>query len=402
MKYNYGEMIHRYLDGMLPEDLEHQLFDELARNPELRRSFGLELDIQKAATTDSTALITPDNVRVGVFSALEIPLAADATVIAPAAPQLLTFTSIALVSMLFGGVIVWLGMQGQNSSSLQIAGSTLTSPQILSSLGPEQSFITKMNAIPMMTSLGREQSFITRMNAVLTPEADSRQPLQTLLPTSSATQPHTIEDNSNRIHTSEDQILTSEYYLASPVVSFGASNTMNYLNQNNRDRYVAGSLPLPQFIDIPQDIPMSVSVRGMQEISGANGIALTALYPLDDEQALGVEVSTTRITRYEQRKTGGLERNIALSEPSTMIGCVYRISLPGISIGEFSPYLQSFAGATTKGLPVGRTTLGLQWTPDRRVTLSGGLDGTLYGYETNGQWKAGVMTSLVYGVSVIL
>jgi len=116
---------------------------------------------------------------------------------------------------------------------------------------------------------------------------------------------------------------------------------------------------------------------------------------------LGVEVSTTRLTRYEQRKTGGVERSIALSEPSTMIGSVYRISLPGISIGEFTPYLQSFAGATTKGLPVGRTTLGLQWTPDRRVTLSGGLDGTLYGYQANGQWKAGVEASLVYGISVL-
>lgn len=375
MKYNYGEMIHRYLDGMLPEDLEHQLFDELARNPELRRSFGMELDIQKAATADSATLIPPENIRENVFSALDIPLAADAPMLAPAAPQLLTFTSIALVSMIFGGIMVWFGMQGQAGLNQQFTAAATPPPTSVFQT-PRASLAGNVNSPDRLSGKS------SRDNSSTTPR---------ISPTMQA---ENLPENTE----------TSHLYQALPAEPLGipSDNSLIYTHHQDRNGTVALAVTLPQFLDIPPDIPMSVSMRGAQDISGTSGVALTALYSLDDEQALGIEVSTGQILRYEQRRTGGIDKQITISEQATIIGSVYRTTIPSISIGDFTPYLQSFAGATTKGLPVGRTTLGLQWTPDSRVTLSGGLDGTLYGYRANGQWKAGVMTSLVYGVSVVL
>ncbi|MBK9248103.1 MAG: hypothetical protein IPM69_08330 [Ignavibacteria bacterium] len=378
MMNDYSEMIHRYLDGDLPEAAERLLFDELARNPELRRDFGLELEVQKLVAKDSTTLLAPDNVRAGVFSSLNIPLTTDATTIAAAAaPQLLTFTSIALVSMLFGGIMVWFGIKANDSFTSQLSVTASNTEKIMSSAIPATMFTNDMDNTQTVGNNSRKYNY-NSMNST------------------TALQPIIVKNPL-------DYIQSSESYITTPIISAvtTSSDDIQHLNQSNRDSYFAQSLSIPQLIDIHQDIPMTVSVRGMQDIAGANGVALSALYALDDEQAIGVEVSTDRFTRYEQRRIDGVDKRIAFSEPSTIIGSVYRIALPSMSIDEFTPYIQSFAGATTKGLPVGRATVGLQWTPDRRVTLSGGIDGTIFGYQTNGQWKAGVMTSVVYGVSVV-
>jgi len=378
MKYSYGEMIHRYLDGLLSEEHERQLFDELAHNPELRHTLRVEFELQKAATQDSTSLLPPESIRTGVFSALDIPTSLEvAEIAASTSPQLLTFSSIALVSMLFGGMMVWLGMQGQEGFTTQFRSRENISSHSYSS--------TSYEATRAATSVPATSVTANAQNVQL-PIHHSRSSNQT------------TGDNSLPVANVSTFNLSSSDILQ-PLF---APTSVKILNQRTHTPFAMNTLSLPQFLEIPEDIPISVSMRGMQSLQGAEGVALTALYALDDEQALGVELSTARLTRYEQRRTSGITKQVAITDESTIVGSVYRISLPSMSIGEFSPYVQSFAGATTKGLPVGRATVGLQWTPDRRVTLSGGIDGMIYGYQTNGQWKAGVMATMVYGVSVVL
>lgn len=380
MKNSYGEMIHRYLDGILPDHLEHQLFDELARNPDLRKSLSMEIQLQKAAGDDSTAIIPPENIRSGVFAALDIPLSADAPeIVAAAQPPLLTFTSIALVSMLFGGMMVWLGFQARE---------TLPTAQ-------ETHVAASYSAGDAFTGGSRTNS---------TPQASTNQALPP--------RPHSSSyGHSLQLSTPESDDMSTPIKRPAPQPEspvFPAAQYRQILQSvpaahiAHRDLYVASELRLPEFLTPYNEIPMSIAVRGSQDYAGTSGVALTALYSLDDDNAFGIEVGRAQLTRYEQRKTGGMDKQVGISESVAMIGLAHRISLPSISFGECMPYLQSFAGATTTGAPVGHATIGVQWTPDRRVTLSGGIDAMIYGYRASGSWKSGTMTSLVYGVSVVL
>lgn len=86
---SYSELIHRYFDEGLEGSLEDVLFEQLARNEELRREFAEHARIASLVRADAAGLTPPAAVTSALFSdlglAAAIPAAEASTTEAPAA-----------------------------------------------------------------------------------------------------------------------------------------------------------------------------------------------------------------------------------------------------------------------------------------------------------------------------
>lgn len=388
-----SQLIHLYLDGELSADLERHLFDELANNEELRRQFGSELALHKAAAADMAAILPPENLRASVFSILDIPTVSETPAAISAigtTSRFLTFGTVALFSMIIGGAAVWLGLNRNNANPGQIqtpdikttqsfasASPIISSPRLSSEAAPHKarfvsaSFSKSINKnvaqqYPTLFDEIKRQATAISNNEMITPETRT-----------------TIEIQSSSFVNSTEQSFTK----LTP--SESAPSLISVVEDN-------GLLP---------DVPLYIQTQRISSFGGVrNGSAytLSAMYELDSENSLGIEFINDNFSYTKTRLSGGYIESYNNAEQAVSIGAAYRLEIPSIGISDFVPYVQSFAGATVKGSPVMRTALGMTWTPDSRVTLSGGIDAALFGYHNDGSWKATAAFGAVYGISVVL
>ncbi len=390
-----SQLIHLYLDGELSADLESHLFDELASNEELRRQFGSELALHKAAAADMAAILPPENLRASVFSILDIPTVSETpeaiTAIASTS-RFLTFGTVALFSMIIGGAAVWLGLNKNEKNIGQIQTPQITTTQSFTSASPVMTSASSSPEIaPRKVRVASSSAFhksisrnVAQQNPSLLDEIKRQAAAMSNNEMIAPETRTTIEIQNSTLVNSSDQSFSQLPPSAS------APNLLSVVEDN-------GLLP---------DVPLYIQTQRISSFGGIrNGSAYTvsAMYELDSENSLGIEFINDNFSYNKTRLSGGYLESYTNVEQAVSIGAAYRLEIPSIGMNDFVPYVQSFAGATVKGTPVMRTALGMTWTPDSRVTLSGGLDAAMFGYRLEGgSWKATTAFGAVYGISVVL
>lgn len=415
MSTPYSQLIHRYLDGELSTDLERSLFDELAGNEELRREFGVELELHKAATADMASIVPPDNIRASVFSRLDIPTTSEEPEIitaTSASSRFLTFGTVALCSMILGGAAVWFGLNYNNHTYEQV---------LLPKANHEQNQDYRQSALTSPSPSAGSIASVTQPDAVsLYKNTHQNSSLYRL----SKNSPFDNSSNSS-LSSSSSYSLFDE--IKRQVAAIASNESSIQHDQNaiavqvspsiyNSDRFYSnvsqintnGTLSSANEEQQP-GVPFYIQMQGVNNLadansSGKNGSAYTiaAMYELDADNSLGIEVCNDYFGRKETYRINGMDSLKTQNERVIAIGAAYHLSLPAVSYGQLATFVQSFAGATINGLPIARTALGVEWTPDSRVTISGGIGASAIGYRANGVWKSSSTLGLVYGVSVLL
>ncbi len=417
MSTPYSQLIHRYLDGELSTDLERSLFDELAGNEELRREFGVELELHKAATADMASIVPPENIRASVFSRLDIPTTSEEPQIittTSASFRFLTFGTVALCSMILGGAAVWFGLSRDNNNTYDQVQSHKTNTEqnqdykqsALTSPSPSAGSIASVTQSAEL-SLHKNTSLNSSYNRL-----SNSNPFDNSLNSSSS---NSLSNNSlfdeikrqaAAIASNESAISHTQNAIAIQVSPNIYNSDLSYSNvsQINPDGIIASANNEQQ-----PGVPFYIQLQGVGSLAdanspGNNGNAYTiaAMYELDSDNSLGIEVCNDYFGRKETYRINGMDSLKIQNERVIAIGASYHLSLPAVSYGQLATFVQSFAGATINGLPIARTALGVEWTPDSRVTISGGIGASAIGYRANGIWKSTSTLGLVYGVSVLL
>ncbi|MBI3258485.1 MAG: hypothetical protein HYZ54_03240 [Ignavibacteriae bacterium] len=362
-----SQLIHLYLDGELSTNLERHLFDELASNEELRRQFGSELALHKAATADMATIVPPENLRASVFSILDIPTVSETpeaiTAIAHTS-RFLTFGAVALFSMIIGGAAVWLGLSYNNSNIGQIQTPEIKTIQSFASASPIMiSPSSPPEAVPKSAHL-YSKSFHKNI----------------------AQQYPTLFDEIKR---QAPEISNNELIAHEPNTAIEIQTSVLLNDSEQSYSHIQSSSVAPNMFSVVEDnglLPDVPFYLQTQRISSFGGIrsgsayTVSAMYELDSENSLGVEFSNDNFSYSTTRLLNGDIQSYNISVQAVALGAAYRLEIPSIGMEDFVPYLQSFAGATVHGLPVARTALGMTWTPDSRVTLSGGIDATVFSF----------------------
>jgi hypothetical protein len=386
MNTPYSELIHRYLDGELPLDQQQQIFDELARNEELRREFGAELELHKAATSDMSAIIPPDTIRTSVFAALDIPSSSTTPEIVKAmaaTSQSTAYAKVVYASMVVFSAAVWLVLRTYTPND-SITSQTQHTKAHPSSIATIESSSTPIIGNSKTTVIPRTNEVIERKSSMFETMAKAEH------------------------FTMNSELLSPSTTTFSPM----PIRKTQYLPINlMQERIISLSSPTARLRQIPidneqlSDVPFYVQVQGITSIGqsyNTKSYTLAAMYESGENQSFGIELYVDNYSRTESRKVNGVETSFSFKEQFTAIGASYRLTLPSVSVGQFVPFVQSFAGATSNGLPIARTSIGIEWTPDSRITLSGGIGAAAIGFRANGEWKTASTVNVIYGMNVIL
>lgn len=126
-----------------------------------------------------------------------------------------------------------------------------------------------------------------------------------------------------------------------------------------------------------------------------NNMSIGALYQLSRHHAIGVEAGQEMFPLYRSNGTSSwLEPRLAWA------GGVYRFETEGIeSLGDLRPFLQTTLGGTPSG-PIAKGIAGLSYTPDSRVDLSIGFEGTALLYQLQGSWYSTRKSGITYLMNV--
>lgn len=126
-----------------------------------------------------------------------------------------------------------------------------------------------------------------------------------------------------------------------------------------------------------------------------NDMSIGALYQISPHHAIGAEAGQEMFPLYRSNGTSSwMEPRLAWA------GGVYRFETGGIeSLGDLRPFLQTTLGGTRSG-PIAKGIAGLTYTPDSRVDLSIGVEGTALLYQLQGSWYSTRKSGITYLMNV--
>ncbi len=397
----HNTWIHNLLDGELNAHDEPSLFGELSVNADLRTEFKQQLAIRSAVQHDRMALVPPAHLTNTVFSGLGFaaPMAGAAAGAAGGGFLLPWLMKLGL-PILAAAAAVGVTMAVSNAPTNQNA----TNDAIPSA----QNAVTTQNASAsyaegMLATLRAENSRL-RGALVSTQERlaeEQTQPRQ-VPPTPPADPVVTPPVASNADLYQRPQSMA--------IGSVDLTNTMTF--DNSRDLQSIETQIMPATMVYTPFPSILVQVRGfasssLNDVNVVNkglwyqDIALAGLRELSPNHAIGLEfgwesfaqsfegTSNGQIIRYEQRPT------------TFWAGGLYRYTFDHIGSSAFSPFIQAFGGGTQYG-PLGRGTVGMQYSPSGPLSFVVGVEGTMLGYKFQDTWFTSSKVGLTYGMAVRL
>lgn len=400
------QLIHEYLDGNIEPYMEQTLFSQLSASEELRQEFANQMAVQKSAAADMRSIVAPDDAKQSVFAHLGLlPESTAADTVAPIvasgiwsrlSSRMMLVGGIALLALLAGGGSVWLGYEYGGWGA-----STTAQQQTLN--GSSSSTSANNAIIEHQNNSGSELSTASHNNGMIMPQY------------------HVLNIPAdayftNTIGSEQEGTETAAVEQDAPSSQQPSLYTVNSLPSTavvNSNQTMPGTLPQvrqnirAQVVPTFNDNPFTLSVRGSSSMSAlassntafANG-ALTALYDVDGSHFVGVEFSNEYYNFVETRRVLGRDQQYEYSQAMPAFGFAYRYSAQALSFMNITPFGQAFSGVTTTGNALGRTAVGLEWFPERRIGLIVGVDAAIMQYRTQGITQTSIKPSLMYGVQV--
>lgn len=407
------EWIQQLLDGELDAVHEQPLFSDLAVSTDLRAELKQQLAIRSTVQNDRMALLPPAHLTNAVFSGLGFAAPLAGAVAGAAGGGIiaswLSRFGLPLLSALAATGITWFAVtsDGQTQARpMAVAGNApvTTTPVTGQQMAPIDDDrlreLERTNAGLARTNgdLRRMLDAQRRETSALRREMAAMERQQTL----AVQQPVSTTDDGNR--TTMNQEVTTP--MASMVT---VANSMTLVRDAEPKAFATTKLDVmpsawekyPAFMIQARGIasaPLTQTTVSAQTAWYQN-IGLAMLYQLSDNHGIGLEFGNETFPQvFEGSRASGQIIRYEQQPASMWAGIFYRYRMaqPG---GSVAPFGQILAGGTKFG-PLGRATVGLEYTPVGPLSFLVGVEGTMMGYQFQNKWFSSSKLGLTYGVAV--
>lgn len=420
---DYSTLLLEFIDGTLEGPDELALFNALSSNEELRAEFKHLLAISSSVRNDITPFIPPTSSTQHIFSQLGFtpPLpapvaittstsalqaastaASSTAVVAGAAKTavwnirrfLPAFTSAILASMTTAAFFLWMNTgDSVPSNSVAHAPRTPSLDRIVAhNMGTGASGV----ASPVQSALPQEPREVVRYVYIPQPTAVTSQ--------------ETVAQASSKPDAEAEH---NERPVVEPVVHAYALTPQFAVRDMSRpdirsvDAMPESPLSNDSWSKLP-DAALTIELRDNVSTSFPNATvdpsssswwnnkSVTVLYSLSELQSVGVEFGQEAFfQRFEARDASGRRFQYEQNPVLQWAGVAYRFSIS--EIGAFNPFGQVTLGGTRVGY-LGKTMVGVNYTPNPSLRLTAGIEGSLLYYPVQGSMYRSGKLGFTYGI----
>jgi len=417
-----SKYIHDYLDGELNKTQQDILFADLANNSELRDEFNQQLKLHMIAKSDMSMIAPPAAVTNSIFGQLGFSMPPSAG-ISPAAvtsagsgiaSSLLLFfkrhaanSLTALLSAVLTGLIIYFLIDLNYGNNSGISGNQQTSNYpIVSSLN--QSPVTVIPSASNALTEDDVNRIINKAMAKYSSNVDRhyRELYAAFLENNNSGQSDNtnVANQPNVIYVPYDK-----YYTTTPLIQNNNDSPVLTKTVNSNPQITNTAMIEPQ---LGYDTDFTVYLRGYSAKSNVNvavpsqsnpwfvNMALGAGYNISSDHRIGLEIGQEAYPQVFTRDSWGEELTFYQNPVLLWYGATYRFSMTDFLVPNvLYPYAQIMGGFTKVG-PVGRAQIGLNYSPDKRVSFNLGVESSALWYNVDKVIYDTKKFGFTYGVSI--
>lgn len=359
--------IHDYLDGALTSDEEARLFSELAAREDLRSELTSQIQLHTAVRKDYGAVVVPADATQAIFSELGLALPTSVAT-PPVSSSSSVWDHLASILLIALPMLFLASIELHRTSELRLSLRDVSQQNI-----PRAVLTSDADAGSVATNSNVPQRIRT------TPESPSSQ------------QPEEV------------------YATQVTPIDVGKSDVGVYQPVN--EELPRSIMDVPRYsMEEPQRSKIDVTVRSMAftasvpdpDLTVPNTmmpVAVGAHYRLSDEHAIGMDAGYEAFPQEYSRTING-QTDVYRQAPSLLwIGATYRYTAMGLNVAEvLTPFVSGTIAYTTVG-PLIRSSVGVKITPEYRLSLILGVEGTALFYPIQSQFFSTRSLQLTYGIS---
>lgn len=380
-----SDLLLAYIAGDLDEIQETLLFSRLMESSDLRTEFRDYLAIDSLVRRDADTITLPAGLKAVTMGAVV------AQAHKPTAWLWTHFrvSGVALLSAVLGCVLALVLQQPTALDSSTHTAQNNTDPVVQQYRAGEQ-----QHTAPPTTSKHRTEysETTTAAHTQSTHRRNGKQPA-----THADTLPATAAENA---------AVAIEYahQAASPEPTLSLHSTAD------RQQHAIATLPtlLPAL-----STGLHIDVRGTalsafqttdipsQSDPWFNNTSIGLRWQIGERHSIGVELGQEAFPQFYSGTDNG--RSVYFEQRPVLLwaGGVYQYTADRIdALGGIRPFSRITAGGTVTG-PIARAIAGLQYTPDARVSLWLGAEGSLLLYKFQDTWFSSQKAGLSYGISIV-
>lgn len=381
--------IHDYLDGMLPADAEEHLFMTLAADAEARRELKGQIALHTAVRKDMATIAVPDDATAAIYSGLGFTLPAVGTGSMSAVSSVVSAGSSSWMPWLLrlGAVVLalWIGIEWRDIAQ---GGRTSNVPADITVLRMDGHTTATTSSTMTRRSMARR----VHADGYDGRSDDRNDPYQrTPIPSLVDTDPN--ERNVDILNAPEHRPGTyrSATYDANTLRQDVLALVSPAMDADERTIDVQARA-LSTFVSTPSG-GLPNTVQGT-----LHDFAVGAWYAFDEENDLGIEVGRQAFPQEFTRRVGNQDIQYRQTPELFWAGPSYRRQFRDWSIGGIvTPVGQTMIGWTQTG-PTARAMVGLAITPERRLSMTLGIEGAWLWYPVQGRFYTTSMIGISYGL----
>ena len=399
------EWIQQLLDGELDAVHEQPLFSDLAVNTDLRAELKQQLAIRSTVQNDRMALLPPAHLTNAVFSGLGFAAPLAGAVAGAAGGGIIA----SLLSALAATAITWFAVTSDGQTPAHPTAVAGNAPVTTTPVTGQQTMPTDDGRLQ---ELERTNAGLARTNGDLQRMLEARRRETSALRREMAAleRQHTPAVQQPVSTTDDGNGTTMNQEVTTPMASMvTVTNSMALVRDTEPKTFAMTKLDVmpsawekyPAFMIQARGIasaPLTQTTVSAQTAWYQN-IGLAMLYQLSDNHGIGLEFGSETFPQvFEGSRASGQIIRYEQQPASMWAGIFYRYRMaqPG---GSVAPFGQILAGGTKFG-PLGRATVGLEYTPVGPLSFLVGVEGTMMGYQFQNKWFSSSKLGLTYGVAV--
>ena len=401
-----SEKVTQLLDGELPASEESQLFSELSLNEELRSEFRDMVSIKNAIQNDTEAFVPPVSATAAVFQ--KAGYALPGAYFSGLKTMFVKYAWIPVLVAVLTGFTTFSVMKNRENSTLAAMSQKIETLQ--NQLLASDSKISDLTAENQRLEIAANKPSEIRevVKYVKVPVVTSRELISTA--ENETKNDEIINNNANNDNLTEFSLSTHQE----------EKNSRANLLQNENMTYNSGYGQLnPAYYPLdnkpnPKSEKYYMSFRGMaaaaypqvdvdspEEFSNFS-ISFLFLSPYEDTY-IGVEAGREPFSQQFYNVDEDGKKYLYEQRPNVWWGGAGFVANFGRKIDalfDARPYGRLLLGASELG-PLGKVSAGLSWKSDAwGLGAFLGLEGSLMGYQNQGQWYSSQKFGITYGMSI--
>ncbi|MBK9248855.1 MAG: hypothetical protein IPM69_12270 [Ignavibacteria bacterium] len=406
-----SELVYLFVDGETSAAQEETLFNTLAGNPELQQELQEAILIRSTLEKDCSALAVPPETTAALFqkAGFALPGAAGVSTVATFAGKVFYgLKSLALPALfaLGGAALSAVYFWGNMPSPTNTTVDSHARNAAVSVMREEVQSGALLSQAPLQReNLNEPNVLVNKMMREHAETIHAHNNVSNLRGERDAASLFTAQEYHNGVEVVDNS--TFPQIQVAPMKDAQGEREIPQLSSQFQPSFIPSVTTLAPATETT--LPITVSMRGLMELSSFpsvastaisnefNNIALSVGYDVSKDIRLGLE-GGRQAMRYFTFENGKNEKS-TLHTSIDWAGAFYRQQFSDLTYYGITPYTQVTLGGSMSG-PSGRLLAGLCWQPDRRIALSAGIEGSTFLYQNSAEWYSLRSLGCLYSVEV--